>query len=146
MQFELVRKGMKMKTEGPTLNEISDLDTTGNVEQETTYREPTRRPVSIKKKVKNWIGDNTRNIIIGIVYTIIALFVADLIINHGIHLAKHDKDIEVLQKNDDRHENSIEKLQDKTNDMKTDLRLIEQRVQIESEMQHQQQSSRKKDK
>ena len=56
------------------------------------------------------------------------------------------KDIESLQKNDDRHESSIDKLQDKTNDMKTDLRLIEQKIQFESEIQHQQPPSNKKDK
>lgn len=133
MQFELVRKRMKMKTDGPTLDEMSNLDTTGNLEQDTTYREPVRRPVSTKKRVKNWFEDYTKEIIISIVSAIILLVAGSLVLYHNIQLTEHGKDIEYLQNNDQKQDGAIEKLQEKSNEINTEVKLIEQRVDFESE-------------
>jgi len=133
MQFELVRKRMKMKTDGPTLDEMSNLDTTGNLEQDTTYREPVRRPVSTKKRVKNWFEDYTKEIIISIVSAIILLVAGSLVLYHNIQLTEHGKDIEYLQSNDQKQDGAIEKLQEKSNEINTEVKLIEQRVDFESE-------------
>ena len=133
MQFELVRKRMKMKTDGPTLDEMSNLDTTGNLEQDTTYRESVRRPVSTKKRVKNWFEDYTKEIIISIVSAIILLVAGSLVLYHNIQLTEHGKDIEYLQSNDQKQDGAIEKLQEKSNEINTEVKLIEQRVDFESE-------------
>ena len=122
-----------MKTDGPTLDEMSNLDTTGNLEQDTTYREPVRRPVSTKKRVKNWFEDYTKEIIISIVSAIILLVAGSLVLYHNIQLTEHGKDIEYLQNNDQKQDGAIEKLQEKSNEINTEVKLIEQRVDFESE-------------
>ena len=122
-----------MKTDGPTLDEMSNLDTTGNLEQDTTYREPVRRPVSTKKRVKNWFEDYTKEIIISIVSAIILLVAGSLVLYHNIQLTEHGKDIEYLQSNDQKQDGAIEKLQEKSNEINTEVKLIEQRVDFESE-------------
>lgn len=122
-----------MKTDGPTLDEMSNLDTTGNLEQDTTYREPVRRPVSTKKRVKNWFEDYTKEIIISIVSAIILLVAGSLVLYHNIQLTEHSKDIEYLQSNDQKQDGAIEKLQEKSNEINTEVKLIEQRVDFESE-------------
>ena len=93
-----------MKTDGPTLDEMSNLDTTGNLEQDTTYREPKRRPVSAKKKFQNWFEDYTKEIIISIVSAIILVIAGSLVLHHNIQLTEHSKDIEYLQTNDQKQE------------------------------------------
>lgn len=122
-----------MKTDGPTLDEMSNLDTTGNLEQDTTYREPVKRPVSTKKRVKNWFEDYTKEIIISIVSAIILLVAGSLVLYHNIQLTEHGKDIEYLQSNDQKQDGAIEKLQEKSNEINTEVKLIEQRVDFESE-------------
>ena len=122
-----------MKTDGPTLDEMSNLDTTGNLEQDTTYRESVRRPVSTKKRVKNWFEDYTKEIIISIVSAIILLVAGSLVLYHNIQLTEHGKDIEYLQSNDQKQDGAIEKLQEKSNEINTEVKLIEQRVDFESE-------------
>lgn len=122
-----------MKTDGPTLDEMSNLDTTGNLEQDTTYREPVRRPVSTKKRVKNWFEDYTKEIIISILSAIILLVAGSLVLYHNIQLTEHGKDIEYLQSNDQKQDGAIEKLQEKSNEINTEVKLIEQRVDFESE-------------
>ena len=122
-----------MKTDGPTLDEMSNLDTTGNLEQDTTYKEPVRRPVSTKKRVKNWFEDYTKEIIISFVSAIILLVAGSLVLYHNIQLTEHGKDIEYLQSNDQKQDGAIEKLQEKSNEINTEVKLIEQRVDFESE-------------
>lgn len=122
-----------MKTDGPTLDEMSNLDTTGNLGQDTTYREPVRRPVSTKKRVKNWFEDYTKEIIISIVSAIILLVAGSLVLYHNIQLTEHGKDIDYLQSNDQKQDGAIEKLQEKSNEINTEVKLIEQRVDFESE-------------
>ena len=134
LQFDIVRKQMKMKTDGPTLNEMSSIDTTGNVGGEDMRHVTTTRPRSKKNQVKTWLEDN-RQIIISIFGAVVAALIlyifGSLVHDHDIHLTKHDKDIEYLQKNDTKQDSNIEQIKEKTNDNKTDISLIKQRMDIE---------------
>ena len=121
-----------MKTDGPTLNEMSPVDTTVNLDTEETPKPQISRPVSTSVQIKNWWEDWWKQIVIGVVTTAIVSIVGTLVIQHGIHLTRHDKDIEYLQKNDDKQNGEIEQLKDKTHDISTDVRLIEQRVELTS--------------
>lgn len=132
LQFDAVRKRMTMKTDGPTLNEMSNIDTTGNVGNSDMPRPVVGRPVSNSVKIKNWWSEYSKEIIIGIVVAFVGLLVTNLIIEHGQHLVRHDKDIEVLQKSDERQDESIDKIKENANELKTDMRLIEQRIDLTS--------------
>ena len=132
LQFDIVRKQMKMKTDGPTLNEISPVDSTVNVDTEETPRPQISRPVSTSNQIKNLWEDWWKQIIIGLAIAGVSFFLGSLIINHGNRLTEHDKDIEYLQKNDNKQDGEIEQLKDKTHEISTDVRLIEQRVELTS--------------
>ena len=132
LQFNVVRNQMKMKTDGPTLNEMSNIDTTGNVGNSDMPRPVVERPVSNSVKIKNWWSEYSKAIVIGIVVAFVGLLVTNLIIEHGQHLVRHDKDIEVLQKSDERQDESIDKIKENANELKTDMRLIEQRIDLTS--------------
>lgn len=131
-QFDIVRKRMTMKTDGPTLNEMSSIDTTGNVGKEELTKPVTERPVSNSTIMRNWCAENSKEILIGIIVSLVVIFASKLIIEHGEHLVKHDKDIEVLQKNDDKQDESIEKIKTDANEIKTNARILEQRVDFSS--------------
>lgn len=134
-QFDYVRKQMKMKTDGPTLNEMSSIDTTGNVGSEDMHQTSITRPKSTKNQVKDWFEDNRQIIlsVAGAVVTALVLYIfGSLVHDHDIHLTEHDKDIEYLQKNDTKQDGEIEHLKSKTQELSTDVRLIEQRVELTS--------------
>lgn len=135
LQFDIVRKQMKMKTDGPTLNEMSPVDTTVNVDTEETPRPQLSRPVSTTNQIKNWWEEWWKQVIIGLVTTGIGAVVVTSVVKHGNHLIRHDKDIEYLQKNDDKQDDDIKQLKGKSNEMNTDLRLIEQRMEYENSSQ-----------
>lgn len=135
LQFDIVRKQMKMKTDGPTLNEMSPVDTTVNVDTEETPRPQLSRPVSTTNQIKNWWEEWWKQVIIGLVTTGIGVVVVTSVVKHGNHLIRHDKDIEYLQKNDDKQDDDIKQLKGKSNEMNTDLRLIEQRMEYENSSQ-----------
>lgn len=144
LQFDVVRKRMTMKTDGPTLNEMSHIDTTGNVGKDDMSRPVAERPVSNLTKIKNWWEEYSKEIIKGIVIIIAGALVTNLIIEHGQHLVRHDKDIEVLQKNDERQNDAIDKMKENANELKTDIRLIEQRIDLTSSYSEQPKTSEKK--
>ena len=135
LQFDIVRKQMKMKTDGPTLNEMSPVDPTVNVDTEETPRPQLSRPVSTTNQIKNWWEEWWKQVIIGLVTTGIGAVVVTSVVKHGNHLIRHDKDIEYLQKNDDKQDDDIKQLKGKSNEMNTDLRLIEQRMEYENSSQ-----------
>ena len=124
-----------MKIDGPTLNEISDIDSTVSVEQGDSQRIATTRPVSTSNQIKKWWSGGGKQIIIEVVVGLVVaglIFIfGNLVYHHNIHLTEHDKDIQYLQKNDDKQDNDIEQLKEKSNEMNTDLRLIEQRLDLE---------------
>lgn len=127
--FDYTRKRMAMKTDGPTLNEISSIDTTGNVIKDEAPRATMPRPVSTTNQLKNWVIVYWKEILIGIGSLLAGL----LVIEHGIQLTKHDKDIEYFQKNEIKQDGEIELLKEKSNEMNIDIRLIEQRIELETE-------------
>lgn len=130
-RYDSVRKQMTMKTDGPTINEISSIDTTGSLGNDDTPRIADTRPVNTSTQIKNWLGDSWKQIIIGLVIAGVSFFLGNLILNHENHLTVHDKDIEYLQKNDSKQDEDINLLKDNSNEMKTDMRLIEQRMDLE---------------
>lgn len=134
LHFEQIRKRMKMKTDGPTIDEMSDIDTTGNLERGTARTEPVQRPLSTAKQIRNWWDGNGKQIVVGVVVAVIAsalLYIfGSLVHKHDVRLTEHDKDIEHLMETDNKHDKSIEKLNDRTIEMKTDLRLLEQRMEF----------------
>lgn len=132
LQFDAVRKRMTMKPDGPTLNEMSDVDTTGNIGNSDIPRPVGERPRSSQAKMMSWLGEYSKEIIIGVVVTIVGIFISKLIIEHGQHLVRHDKDIEVLQKSDEKQDESINNIKENANELKTDMRLIEQRIELTS--------------
>ena len=135
LQFDIVRKQMKMKTDGPTLNEMSPVDTTVNVDTEETPRPQLSRPVSTTNQIKNWWEDWWKQVLIGIVTAGIVAIVGTSVVKHGNHLIRHDKDSEYLQKNDDKQDDDIKQLKEKSYEMNTNLRLIEQRIELEESSQ-----------
>ena len=134
-RFDLVRKQMTMKADGPTINEISSIDTTGSLGKEDTPRIADTRPVNTSTQIKNWF-ENKRQIILsvvaGVITAIVLYILGSLVHNHDIHLTEHDKDIQYLQKNDTKQDGEIEQIKDKTQEISTDVRLIEQRVELTS--------------
>lgn len=85
LQLDIVRKQMKMKTDGPTLNEISNIDTTGNVGGEDMQQASTTRPKSTKNQVVTWLENNRQIVIsiIGAVVTALVLYIfGSLVHNH----------------------------------------------------------------
>lgn len=135
LQFDIVKKQMKMKTDGPTLNEMSPVDSTFNVDAEETPRPQILRPVSTTNQIKNWWEEWWKQVIIGLVTTGIGAVVVTSVVKHGNHLTRHDKDIEYLQKNDEQQDDDIKQMKEKSNEMNTDLRLIEQRMEYENSSQ-----------
>ena len=126
-----------MKTDGPTLNEISSIDTTGNVFQDEDSRAIPKRPVSNRDQIKQWWNDSGKQIVFGVVVGIIVAIMiwifGDLVYHHNIRLTEHDKDIEYFQKNELKQDGEIELLKEKSNEMNIDIRLIEQRIELETE-------------
>lgn len=121
-----------MKTDGPTINEMSSIDTTGSLGADNTPRIAETRPVSRSTQIKNWWGESWRQIVIGLVIAGVSFFLGNLILNHENRLTVHDKDIEYIQKVDAKQDGEIEQLKDKTQEITTDVRLIEQRVELTS--------------
>lgn len=136
--FDSVRKQMAMKTDGPTINEMSSIDTTGSLGKEDTPRTTDIRPISASSQIKNWWEDSWKQIIIGLAIAGVSFFLGRLIFDHDNRLTEHDKDIEYLQKNDAKQDENINLLKDKSNELKTDMRLIEQRMDLEKSTQTQQ--------
>ena len=77
LQFNVVRNQMKMKTDGPTLNEMSNIDTTGNVGNSDMPRPVVERPVSNSVKIKNWWSEYSKEIVIGIVVAFVGFDMPD---------------------------------------------------------------------
>lgn len=134
LHFDIVRKQMKMKTDGPTLNEMSSIDSTGNVGTEDAPKvSSTIRPVSTSNRVKDFLNESWKQIIIGLVVAAFTFFLGYLVYHHGIHLAEHDKDIEYLQKNDAKQDAEIGNIKEKANEISTDMRLMEQHIELTSD-------------
>lgn len=123
---------MPMKADGPTLNEMSSLDTTGNVVKADLPRMAKERPISAQNRFIQWWGDSGKQILIGVAVAILIFIFGNLVYHHNIRLTEHDKDIEYLQKNDLKQDDEIDNLKEKANEMKTDIRLIEQRLDFDS--------------
>lgn len=134
-QFDFVRKQMKMKTDGPTINEMSPVDSTINIGTEETPRPPILRPVSTSNQIKNWCEEWWKQVLIGLFIAGIGAVVGTSVVEHGNHLTRHDKDIEYLQKNDDKQDDDIKQMKEKSNEMNTDLRLLEQRIELDNSSQ-----------
>lgn len=135
-QFEMVRKEMKMKTDGPTLDEISNIDTTIDLSNDAQSEATTiQRPISPKNKFRNWFDDYTHQIVVTVIASIILFIFGKLVYDHSIHLVKHDKDIQYLQKKDDKQDVKIEQLEKQEIEINTDIRLIKQRIELSADKQ-----------
>lgn len=134
--YYYVRKNMVMRTDGPTSNEISELDTTFDVKEDKYNNQTSVRPISTGKKVKQWYEEHSfeikKDILIAVITAIITFIFGRLVHDHDIQLTKHEVDIEYLQKSDDKQDVIINQLKDKSTELSTDVRLIEQRIELQS--------------
>lgn len=134
--FEQVRKRMTMKTDGPTLNEMSSLDTTDDLEKQTDRSQYVRRPVTTKNQIRNWWNEGGKQIIkeilIAVIVSVVLFVMGNLVYHHNIHLTEHDKDIEYLKKSDTKQDCEIDVLKEKTHEINTDVKLLEQKVELSS--------------
>ena len=132
--FEAIRRDMRMPSDGPTLNEFSNIDTTQDLDRDVAVREiETKRPISPRVKVNNWWSENARSVIIAVVAAIIATFLGETVVRHKVHLAEHDREFEYLEKEVDRNRSDIERLNEKTNTLDRDVRLLEQKIEYSFE-------------
>ena len=132
--FEAVRRDMQMPSDGPTLNEFSDIDTTQDLNREEAVREvDSKRPVSPRVKVNNWWSDNARSVIIAVIATIITGLLGEMVVRHKVHLAEHDREFKFMEKEIGKNQSDIEKLNEKTNTLDRDFRLLEQKVEYSFE-------------
>lgn len=130
--YQTVRKNMKMPADGPTIDEVSPMDTTSSSSDidELRLESVGGRPVKRTVAMQNWLLENLKGIIVGVISTLFAGFCVRIAITHSEKLAAHEKDIEHLEETISNHDDKIERLQEGTNTLNTDLRLLEQRVDL----------------
>lgn len=129
--IETVRRDMHMFPDGPTLSEMTELDTSQDLfKGQTNERNTEKRPVSSQTKVNTWLQEHYKELI---VYSILIPLIGYILtesVNHKVKLATHSSDIEhVTKKVEDNHVD-INLLKEKTNVLDRDVRLLEQRVDL----------------
>lgn len=126
---------MEMPADGPTLNEVSPMDTTQSFTdiEDQQSRNVGGRPVKTSVAVQNWFLDNLKTIIIAVVCTIFGTIIIMIAINHSEKIISNEKDIEHMEESISIHDRKLDGLQEKTNELNTDLRLLEQKVDLTNE-------------
>lgn len=133
--YQTIRQNMEMPADGPTLNEVSPMDTTQSF-TDIEDQQPQNvggRPVKTSVAVQNWLLDNLKTIIISVVSAIFGTIFILIAINHSEKIISNEKDIEHMEESISIHDRKLDGLQEKTNELNTDLRLLEQKVDLTNE-------------
>lgn len=133
--YQTVRRNMEMSTDGPTVNEVTPLDTTQSFSS-NDGQDPQNvggRPVKTGVVVQKWLGENIKGIVLTVIATLFAGFCVRIAITHTEQLTSHQKDIEHIEKSISEQGTKIDHLQEKTNEINTNLLLLEQRLNLEKE-------------
>lgn len=133
--YQTIRQNMEMPADGPTLNEVSPMDTTQSFSdiEDQEPRNVGGRPVKTTVAVQNWFSENLKAIIISIVSAIFGTIFIIIAINHSEKIVSNEKDIEHIEGSISAHERKIDDLQEKTSVLNTDIRLLEQKVDLTKE-------------
>lgn len=133
--YQTIRQNMEMPADGPTLNEVSPMDTTQSFTdiEDQQPRNVGGRPVKTSVAVQNWFSDNIKTIIISVVSTIFGTIFILIAINHSEKIISNEKDIEHMEESISIHDRKLDGLQEKANELNTDLRLLEQKVDLTKE-------------
>lgn len=132
--FEFTRKRMEMLDDGPTVNEITPIDTTANCYYGNgNDSRSSKREVSNKQKISNWFLENIKNIIIGVVVAVLGSLAIHVILDHSEKITTHDVQIEELTKDVQKNDGEIEELEDELNEVDNELKLLEQKVDFNEE-------------
>lgn len=139
LAFQTVRKNMLMQSDGPTVDEFSNIDATTNYSDEVRngVDSLSDRPRSFQAKVKNLFTSSdysfARNIIVSVIAAVIAAYAIKLINGHDKELTKHDMQIESISKDVKENKSEIKSLSEKTNDIEKRQLLLEQKVEFNEE-------------
>ena len=131
LEFQMVRKNMSTDTDGPTLNEVTPVDSTTDfsVINENINELLKERPVSTEYKCRKWLSEHVAEVVVGVLIAIIGLVAID----HSRDLARHDVEIDNISDDVLEQKSDIKELQNKTNALETDYRLLEQKVDFNEE-------------
>ena len=133
LYYQTARRNIEMPADGPTVNEVTPLDTTQSFSN-NDGKDPQNvggRPVKTGVAFQKWFGDNIKGIIITVIATLVAGFFVRIAITHTEQLTSHQKDIEHIEENISEQGEKIERLQEKSNEINTNLLLLKQRVDLD---------------
>lgn len=133
IEFEQTRKNMQTPVSGPTADTRSYSDATINpYSPDNSPHKPNKpRPRTNHEKFKSWWDEHWKGAIITTFITVLTAAIGKVIYNHSNHFVALDKDIEVIQRDISDIENAVEKHRDEMYENKTQLELLQQRIQFE---------------
>lgn len=131
LEIQMTRKYMKTEGEGPTVDAFSYQDTTDSLSRDNERLSNVKRPKRKRNVIKQWWKEYTSQIIIGTVMALLSFFFGKFVYDHSNHLVEHDKDIEHLQKEDDRINKDIEKLEDRYEETEETIYELDKKIEIQ---------------
>lgn len=129
-EFDYVRKTMKTPTDGPTAETQSYSDSTVSQSKDNSQKPFKRRPRRKRDRTKEWIGNNIKEIIIGLFVTGICALVGTVIYNHSNHFVSVDKDLEYIKKENEKQQLEIDKIDSKSTENNTEIKLLQQQIEL----------------
>ena len=131
--FQYVRKNMRMLDDGPTVNEFTQIDTTEDCFNDDDYINTGKRKVSNKTKITNWFSDNVKQVIMGVVITIVAAIFSYFLFDQKTLVITHDVKIEEMTKDIQEHGHRLEKVEDEVLNVESEQKRLEQKVDFNEE-------------
>lgn len=127
-EFDCIRKTMRTPTSGPTAETRSYNDSTVSQSKDNDQQPIRRRPRRKRNRAKEWISNNIKEVIIGLVVTGICALVGTIIYNHSNHFVSVDKDLEYIKKENEEQQLEIDKIDSKSTENNTEIKLLQQLI------------------
>lgn len=129
LEVQNVRKSMRPENEGPTVDTFSEMDSTTSVlpNEENDIRDTSgiKRPTKEKR-----FTISTENLFFAI-FGFVAIGIGILVFSHGNRFVSVEKDIEYIQKDIVEQKATLEKIDDKTDNIERKVDLINQKIELE---------------
>lgn len=133
IDFDNVKRTMKTVTDGPTAETCSYNDSTLSQSRNEKRIPIRRRPKTKRNKIKTWVYNNMMECIIGIIITGFFSYISMIIFTHSNHFVSIDKDLEYIKHDNEEQQNLIENINSKTTENSTNIKLIQQKIEITKE-------------
>lgn len=127
-EFDYIRKTMKTPTNGPTAETRSYSDSTISQSKYNEQQFVKKRPINKQRRAKDWINNNIKEVIVGVVVTGICALIGTIIYNHSNHLVSVDKDIEYIKKDNEKQQSDIDKVESIATENNMEIELLKQRI------------------